>query len=306
MSDDTPPPPAALGTDQRDAELEQLRVELEQHRVELEQQCRMNLELRAELDDCRQSSAVAFPLPAGAWQLPQLQLALAPRLGVSAHLSPAALELAPPDTGPGWLARLRLAWLQLGHGLADAAAALQAELSAHLPGGDAGAAAGLDLLNRVLASQRWLADSPTTPPAEHNALASTGLRMAIDELSSSSCAQAIAISGWCIDPARQLAALVLLRGPQAVPVPLACLERMPRPDLAPLLQEQGLDPRWPAGLRLRLGLPPLTAAAQPMLFVLLHNGDQFCLALPPSAVPFSWAQLLAEPLAAWPAATPTS
>jgi len=292
MSDDAPSQPQAHGP-------ELVRAKLEELRAELEQQCRINLELRAELDDCRQSSAMAFPLLAEAWQLPQLQLALAPRL----DLSPAALELFPPDTMPGWLARLGLAWLQLGRGIAEAAAALQAELSAHLPGDDAGAAARLDLLNRVLASQRWLAGSPTPPPADHNALARTGLRMAIDELSSSSCGQAIAISGWCIDPARQLAALVLLRGPQAVPLPLAYLQRAPRPDLAPLLQEQGLDSRWPAGLRLRLALPPLAAATQPVLFVLLHNGDQFCLALPPSAAPFSWAQLLAEPLA-WPAVTP--
>ncbi|MFM7548326.1 MAG: hypothetical protein ACKO8I_05525 [Cyanobacteriota bacterium] len=155
----------------------------------------------------------------------------------------------------------------------------------------------------MLASQSWLAGSPTPPPADHNALARTGLRMAIDELSSSRCGQAIAMSGWCIDPARQLAALVLLRGPQALPIPLACLQRAPRPDLAPLLQEQGLDPRWPAGLRLRLALPPLADSPSPVLFVLLHNGDQFCLALPPSAAPFSWAQLLAEPLA-WSGATP--
>ena len=296
MSDDNPSPAAAQGPDQ-------LQVHLAQLRAELEEQCRINLELRAELDDCRQTGAMALSLPAQAWQLPQLQLALAPRLEGSAHLSPAALALPPPDTTPGWLARLGLAWLQLGIGLADAPAALQAELSPLLPGGDAGAAAGLDLLNRVLASQRWLAASPTPPPADHNALARTGLRMAIDELSSSPCGQAIAISGWCIDPARQLAALVLLRGPQAVPIPLACLQRVPRPDLAPLLQEQGLDPHWPAGLRLHLALPPLADAVPPVLFILLHNGDQFCLALPPSAAPFSWAQLLAEPLP-WSATTP--
>ncbi|MFM7548327.1 MAG: hypothetical protein ACKO8I_05530 [Cyanobacteriota bacterium] len=111
MSDDAPSPPPAQGPDL-------LRAELEQLRAELEQQCRINLELRAELDDCRQSSTMAFPLPAEAWQLPQLQLALAPRLEDSADLSPGALELAPPDTLPGWLARLGLAWLQLGRGLA--------------------------------------------------------------------------------------------------------------------------------------------------------------------------------------------
>ena len=118
MSDDNPSPAAAQGPDQ-------LQVHLEQLRAELEEQCRINLELRAELDDCRQTGAMALSLPAQAWQLPQLQLALAPRLEGSAHLSPAALALPPPDTTPGWLARLGLAWLQPGIGLADATAALQ-------------------------------------------------------------------------------------------------------------------------------------------------------------------------------------
>jgi hypothetical protein len=259
--------------------------------AELEQQLRLNLELRAALDDCRQ--AASSPLPLTAWQLPLLQLALGP--------DPAAPPLPPAADPVGWLARLQLAWVRLGQGQAEAAAALQAELQAQLNAADDNGLAGLDLLNRVLDSQAWLAASPSPPPAEYSALASAGLRFAIDRLSLTAGGQGLCLEGWCIDPAGQLAALVLLRGPQALPLPLAALQRSPRVDLAPLLQEQDLTPNWPAGFRLAMPLPAAaTSGGQPVLFVRLHNGEQFCLSRPIHPDPLAWAELLAlSP--AWPA-----
>jgi hypothetical protein len=256
--------------------------------ADLEQQLRHNLELRAALDDCR--LAATAPLPLAAWQLPLLQLAL----GTDTPPLPAASDPL------GWLARLQLAWVRLGQGQAEAATALQAELQGHLSAADETGLAGLDLLNRVLASQAWLAGSTSSPPAEHSALASSGLRIALDQLNLTTNGQGLCIQGWCIDPAGQLAALVLLRGPQALPLPLAALQRSPRADLAPLLHEQNLAPSWPAGFRLALPLPPPHTDTPPVLFVRLHNGEQFCLSRPVHPEPLAWAELLAlSP--AWPA-----
>lgn len=264
--------------------------------AQLEQQLRLNIELRAELDDCRLAAAAASPLPLAAWQLSQVQIALA----AMPEATPATLHLPPASTAPGWLARLQLAWVQLGQGHGAAAATLQAELQDHLRGADKAGAAGLDLLNRVLASQVWLAGSTTPPPAEHSALNSAGLRLALDQLALSSCGQALCLSGWCIDPAYQLAALVLLRGGQALSVPLAALQRFQRTDLAPMLEEQGLAAHWPAGFNLAMALPPAANPGEaPVLFVLLHNGEQFCLSRPISPRPICWTELLASPLP-WP------
>ncbi|MEB3277147.1 MAG: hypothetical protein VKM92_09305 [Cyanobacteriota bacterium] len=270
--------------------------------AELEQQLRHNLELRAALDDCR-LAASSPPLPLAAWQLPLLQLALsASPAGQSASpASPETLLLPPASQPAGWLARLQLAWVHLGQGEAEAAAALQAELQTQLKATDASGQAGLDLLNRVISSQAWLACSVTPPPAEHSALASAGLRMALDRLSLTPDGLGLGIEGWCIDPAGQLAGLVLLRGSQALPLPLAALQRRARADLAPLLQEQHMAANWPAGFHLALPLPAATAAAtaavgaaaQPVLFVRLHNGEQFCLSRPIHPEPLAWSRLLA-------------
>jgi hypothetical protein len=145
-----------------------------------------------------------------------------------------------------------------------------------------------------------LAGSTTPPPAEHSALNSAGLRLALDQLALSSCGQALCLRGWCIDPAYQLAALVLLRGGQALPVPLAALQRFQRTDLAPMLEEQGLAAHWPAGFNMAMALPPAANPGEaPVLFVLLHNGEQFCLSRPISPRPICWTELLASPLP-WP------
>jgi len=120
------------------------------------------------------------------------------------------------------------------------------------------------------------------------------VRMALDRIASTPDGLALCCSGWCIDPAAQLAALVLLRGPQALPIPLAALQRSPRPDLAPLLVEQGLPAPWPAGFGVTLAMPACPTEAPAVVFVLLHNGDQFCLSRAPDRdEPLSWADVLA-------------
>ena len=119
--------------------------------------------------------------------------------------------------------------------------------------------------------------------------------MVLDQIALTTDGRAVACSGWCIDPAAQLASLVLLRGPQALPIPLAALQRHPRPDLAPLLLAQGLPANWPAGFRIASPIPATGAAAEPVVvFVLLHNGDQFCLSRQPDPeAPLSWVAVLA-------------
>lgn len=221
--------------------------------AELEQQLRLNLELRAALDDCR--LAASSPLPLAAWQLPLLQHALGS--------SPEAPPLPPAADPAGWLARLQLAWVRLGQGQAEAAAALQAELQTQLNAADDSGLAGLDLLNRVLDSQAWLAGNATPPPAEHSAIGSAGLRLALDQLSLTADGRGLCIDGWCIDPAGQLAALVLLRGPQALPLPPAT------------------------------GDANANISDQPVLFVQLHNGEQACLSRPVHPEHLAWSELLA-------------
>lgn len=245
---------------------------------ELAWQLRVNLELQAELD---RSQVAPVWLPTDAWQLSLLQLALPP--------TPIVL---PAFSDPrGWQARLRLAWLHLGAGEVVLAQALHAELLPHVAVADNALIDSLDLLGRVLATQTWLATTITPPAPQHSALPTSGLRMAVDSMQQTSCGNGLAITGWCIDPALQLASLIMLRGPQALPIPLAALQRHSRPDV---------DSHTAVGWRLVLALPPLLQPPPaPVLLVVLHNGDQFCLSLPPATEPLTWGELIAEPLA-WP------
>lgn len=250
----------------------------QQLRDELAWQLRINLELKAELD--RGQSAPAA-MPSGAWQLSLLQLAL-----------PSTPHDLPACSDPsGWQARLRLAWLHLGAGQVDLAQAHHGELLPYVAVADHALIGSLDLLSRVLATHAWLATTITPPAPQHSALPTSGLRMAVDAMQQTPCGNGLAITGWCIDPALQLASLILLRGPQAMPIPLAALQRHSRPDV---------DPHNSVGWRLVLALPPLPQPPPaPVLLVVLHNGDQFCLSLPMDPEPLSWAELLAQPFD-WP------
>ncbi len=121
--------------------------------------------------------------------MPLLQLALG-------TTNPDALQLQPASSPRGWAARVLLAWVLLGLGHADDASALQAELQAHL--GTGATLDDLDLLNRVLATQGWLASSPTSPPADLNAFDSAGVRMALDRIACTPDGIALCCSGSCI------------------------------------------------------------------------------------------------------------
>lgn len=250
----------------------------QQLRDELAWQLRVNLELQAELD---RGQVAPASMTSGAWQLSMLQLAL-----------PSPLHDLPPcNAPPGWQARLRLAWLHLGAGEVHLAQSLHAELLPHVAVADHALIGCLDLLGRVLATQTWLATTITPPAPQHSALPISGLRMAVDAMRQTPCGNGMAITGWCIDPALQLASLTLMRGPQALPIPLAAMQRHTRPDL---------DLHTPVGWRLAMALPPLPQQPpSPVLLVVLHNGDQFCLSLPPAAEPLSWVELLAQPFD-WP------
>ena len=82
---------------------------------------------------------------------------------------------------------------------------------------------------------------------------------------------------------------MLLRGPQALPLPLSGLQNIPRPDLAGMLAQAGLPEDTPAGFRLALvqgieeALP--TSGGDGHLFVVLRSGDQFCLRQPLHELP---------------------
>jgi hypothetical protein len=193
--------------------------------AELEQQLRLNLELRAALDDCRQA-ATSAPVPLAAWQLPLLQLAL----GSGTDTPP-----LPPAAAPaGWLARLQLAWVRLGQGHAEAAAALQAELQSQLDAADHAGLAGLDLLNRVLDSQAWLDASPTLPPAEHSALTTAGFRLTLPLPPTAPGAAPTSAS------AQPVLFVCLHNGEQV------CLSRPPYPEPLAWAELLALGPPWPA------------------------------------------------------------
>jgi hypothetical protein len=125
--------------------------------------------------------------------------------------------------------------------------------------------------------------------------------LALDTVQQTPCGTVLHLEGWRLDPAAAIADLVLLQGDTARRLPLDALRPRQRPDLAEVLQQAGLPPDAPAGFQLALALGVEEAQSPATdglaaLFVLLHNGQQFCLRQSVQTIPLD-AQALGLTLA---------
>jgi len=146
-----------------------------------------------------------------------------------------------------------------------------------------------DLLARVISTLDWLAQAPPDAVGSSRQ-AEDGLTIALDEVRISPCGSLLKLAGWRLGPHDAIAHLVLLCGQQALPLPLGSLQNLPRPDLAGMLAQAGLPDDTPAGFRLAMVQGVEEAAPPPTggdghLFVVLRNGEQFCLRQPLHELP---------------------
>ena len=159
--------------------------------------------------------------------------------------------------------REQLAWLALQR--SDIDAATQHLQAAELHDGVLPA-----LLNGHAQQNAMPSGATVLPSAEAPGLS-------LDGLSISPCGRLLQLDGWLIDAQQQLAALVLRRPGQLLPLPLDQLNRRVRSDLSHLLQERGLPADHPAGFGMLLPLADEEAVAptadEPCtLFLIRHDG----------------------------------
>jgi len=169
-----------------------------------------------------------------------------------------------PDADVRRYLRHQLAWLALQQ--ADIAAATDHQQATDAPD------AVLTPLLAAHTAQPAVPDTATLLPTPE----APGL--SLDGLSISPCGRLLQLDGWLIDAQQQLAALVLRRPGQLLPLPLDQLSRRVRNDLSHLLQERGLPTDHPAGFNLWLALGDEEALApsdaEPCtLFLIRHDGS---------------------------------
>jgi len=118
-----------------------------------------------------------------------------------------------------------------------------------------------------------------------------GVSAALEGVIASPCGTSLHLDGWLIDPDTAVQQLVLIHGDQAWPLDLASAVHRPRPDLGDLLTNAQLTADAPIGFRTTLLRSPEDRRPLPeppplVLLVLLHTGDQFCIACPVQLAPF--------------------
>lgn len=196
-------------------------------------------------------------------QAARSRLALGRRQGAERLLQAMACQDL-PDADVRSRLRHQLGWLALHQ--ADIAAATD-----HLQAAEAPDAVLTALLAAYTAQPSVPDTSTSLPTAEAPGLS-------LDGLSISPCGRLLQLDGWLIDAQQQLAALVLRRPGQLLPLPLDQLSRRVRSDLSHLLLERGLPADHPAGFSLRLALGDEEALAptadEPStLFLIRHDGS---------------------------------
>lgn len=199
------------------------------------------------------------------------------------------IEVRQPDRTLAWAdvgvhAQVALAWMNLNSGATAEADALLQQL--HSTPQAATMASELDLLGRVISTLHWLGTHPrdALSPTEDR-VSSCRLMVALDTIRLSPCGGLLQIRGWLVDPEHQLRELCLVRGQRVWRLDLGQARYSHRPDLAELIRRCGGTSDLDAGLELiqislgdeRFSYQPGEAAE---LFVLLANGEQFCLRRP--------------------------
>jgi hypothetical protein len=169
-----------------------------------------------------------------------------------------------PDADVRSRLRHQLAWLALQH--ADIAAATEHLQAAEAPDAVLTALLAAHTAHSAVPDTATLLPTPGAPG------------LSLDGLSISPCGRLLQLDGWLIDAQQQLAALVLRRPGQLLPLPLDQLSRRVRSDLSHLLLERGLPGDHPAGFSLCLPLGDEEALApsdaEPCtLFLIRHDGS---------------------------------
>lgn len=207
----------------------------------------------------------------------------------------ADLMAASPSSEACFHAQLTLAWFDLENGDRDSAGARLAWLQASCF--CAPHTGEVELVARVLSTLAWLHDNPRDGlPHAVDKAADCGFVAAIDSIGLSPCGSLLRVDGWIVDASRQLRELCLIRGASVVRFDLGTASYFGRPDLHDVIQRCGAPPEFDAGLRLsRLFIAderrPLQAGEAAELFVVLHNGEQFCLRQLLQSLPLSTDQL---------------
>jgi tetratricopeptide (TPR) repeat protein len=186
--------------------------------------------------------------------------------------------------------QVALAWIALNGGDCVAAAALVEEL--HEASQAAVVTADLDLLGRVLSTLGWLERNPREQLSHSEDRGACGLAMALDTAQLSPCGSLLRIRGWLVDTGAQVRDLCVVRGRRVWRLDLGRARYSQRSDLAEVIRRCSGAPDLHAGLELALtSLGEERWAYQPgealELFVVLANGDQFCLRQTLQASPLS-------------------
>lgn len=200
-----------------------------------------------------------------------------------------------PGAPEAWLqagvhGRVALAWMALNGGDNGAVAALVQEL--HEAPQAAAVTADLDLLGRVLSTLGWLERNPREQLSHAQDRSACGLAMALDSAQLSPCGSLLRIHGWLVDTGAQVRDLCVVRGQRVWRLDLGQARYSQRSDLGEVISRCGGAADLHAGLELALiSLGEERWAYQPgealELFVLLANGDQFCLRQSLQASPLS-------------------
>lgn len=188
-----------------------------------------------------------------------------------------------------------LAWLMLALGRRDRLPELLRTLAAL---GEVGAGSDLELLGRVSSTLEWLDGADVDALSHARDLAvEAGLVAAIDLVQVSTCGSLLNIEGWIVDPGRQLRELFVIRGQSVERLDLSMAKASARTDLAEVLQRCGAGADHHPGFSLhrlatREARRPAQAGEAAVLFLVLHNGDQFCLRCPLLPAPLRTANIL--------------
>jgi tetratricopeptide (TPR) repeat protein len=187
-------------------------------------------------------------------------------------------------------ARVALAWIALNRGESAEVAALVRQL--HEDPRVAAVTADLDLLGRVCSTLGWLERNDRAQLSHAEERATCGLAIALDDAQLSPCSALLRIRGWLVDTGAQVRDLCVVRGRRVWRLDLGQARYSQRSDLADVISRCGGSPDLHVGLELVLtSMGEERSHYQPgealELFVVLANGDQFCLRQTLKASPLS-------------------
>ncbi len=178
-------------------------------------------------------------------------------------------------------AGVALTWLRLGDG--ERAAAMECLQELLLSPLCAENSSEVDLLGRMISTLEWLESHPREE-LKHAIDKSQDCSFvaAVDAIRITPCGTLLQIEGWLVDPGKQMRELCLVRGNRAWRLNLGEASYSSRPDLGEVLKRCHASDNLHPGLCLQVlsmaeETHPIQAGEAAELFVVLNNGNQFCL-----------------------------